>query len=57
MFWELQIKYMIENLHSSNGNKAKKKKEKELIHMSMKLSPLVRDRFLMEWLKMCKAKH
>ena len=39
MFWDLQIKEMIDGRHSKDSNKAKKKKELELIHMSMKLSP------------------
>jgi hypothetical protein len=57
MFWDQQIKKMIDDKWSKETNKTKKKRDKELIDMSMKLSPLIRNRFLMEWLKMCKAKH
>ena len=38
-------------------NKAKANRDKELIEMSMKLRPSVREAFLYEFLKMCKAKH
>ena len=42
---------------SKEKDKGKKKRDKELIDLSMKLSPPIRTKFLYEWLKMCKAKH
>tara|TARA_B110000285_G_C14524728_1_gene338143 strand:+ start:188 stop:340 length:153 start_codon:yes stop_codon:yes gene_type:complete len=38
-------------------DKGKRKRDKELVELSLKLSPVIRQKFLREWLKMCKAKH
>jgi hypothetical protein len=43
--------------YSKEKNKEKRKRDKELIDMSMQLRPSIREGFLHEFLKMCKAKH
>ena len=55
-YWELTINNMIKN-RAKEKNKAKALRDKELIEMSMKLRPSIREAFLYEFLKMCKAKH
>jgi hypothetical protein len=55
-YWDFVIRNMISNF-SKEKDKVKKKRDKELIELSMKLHPDIRNKFLYEWLKMCKAKH